>query len=52
VLIGVFKEPIQHVGDANAESETMLAFMRTQNYTRAKDGGPGRNGSGQRGYVW
>jgi hypothetical protein len=51
-LIGVFKAPIQHLGDADAASDTMLAFMRTQNYGRAPDGGPGRNGSGQRGYAW
>jgi len=48
---GVVKEARVHFGDANTGEDTMLHWLRTQNYTRAKDGGLGRGGGG-RGLAW
>src|SRR5262249_2111794 len=40
--IGVFSQPRAYVGEASEQSETMQAWLRTQNYGRAPDGGLGR----------
>ena len=50
--IGVFTAPRQHVGDGGEESETWMAWKRTQNYGRAPDGGLGRGNPVRAGYVW
>jgi hypothetical protein len=51
--IGVVSQPRAYVGDGGEASETMAAWLRRQNYTRAPDGGLGR-GSGHRpgSVVW
>jgi hypothetical protein len=52
--IGVVTQPRSYVGDGGEASETMQAWLATQNYTRAPDGGLGRGGSGHRpgSVVW
>jgi hypothetical protein len=51
--IGVVSQPRIHFGDPGAASDTMLAWQRTQGYTRAPDGGLGRgNPMRGSGYVW
>jgi hypothetical protein len=51
--IGVVTAPRSYVGDGGEASDTMKAWLATQNYVRAPDGGPGR-GSGHRpgSVVW
>jgi hypothetical protein len=52
--IGVVSQPRVHVGDGGEASETMQAWIATQGYTRAPDGGLGKRGSGHRpgSVVW
>jgi hypothetical protein len=50
--IGVFSQPRAYAGEASGASETMSAWLRTQNYGRAPDGGLGRGNPVRRGYVW
>jgi hypothetical protein len=40
--IGVVSQPRAYAGDTSEASETMKAWLRTQSYTRAPDGGLGR----------
>jgi phage terminase large subunit-like protein len=49
--IGVFTQPRTHFGEVGDATDTMQAWVRTQGYTRAKDGGLGR-GAATRGLVW
>jgi hypothetical protein len=49
--IGVITGPRAYVGEAGEESDTMTAWLRTQNYGRAPDGGLGR-GNRARGLAW
>jgi hypothetical protein len=49
--IGVVSQPRVHFGDAGDATDTMLAWLRTQNYGRAPDGGLGRSNS-TRGVIW
>jgi hypothetical protein len=51
--IGVYSQPRVHVGDGGEASETMLAWLATQNYGRAPDGGLGRGSAHRSGsIVW
>jgi hypothetical protein len=52
--IGVVTAPRSYVGDGGEASDTMQAWIATQGYTRAPDGGLGKRGSGHRpgSVVW
>jgi hypothetical protein len=50
---GVFTAPVDYVTESSEQSETWRAWLRTQNYGRAPDGGLGRgNSSRAGGVVW
>jgi hypothetical protein len=49
--IGVVSQPRSYIGDGGEASETMRAWLATQNYTRAKDGGLGRGSAHRPGSV-
>jgi hypothetical protein len=49
--IGVVSQPRQFVGNGGEASETMQAWLATQNYTRAPDGGLGRGSAHRPGSV-
>jgi hypothetical protein len=50
--IGVVTAPRVYVGDGGEASETMQAWLTTQGYSRAPDGGLGRSSAHRGGLVW
>ena len=50
--IGVVTAPLDYVTESSEESETWRAWLRTQNYGRAPDGGLGRGNSSRGALVW
>jgi hypothetical protein len=52
--IGVVTQPRQYLGYGDEASETMKAWLATQNYGRAPDGGLGRGNPARRAgsVVW
>jgi hypothetical protein len=49
--IGVVSQPRSYIGEGGEASETMQAWLATQNYTRAPDGGLGRGSAHRPGSV-
>jgi hypothetical protein len=50
--IGVVTQPRSYVGDGGEASETMQAWLATQNYGRVPDGGLGRGNPSRGGVAW